>query len=66
MSTFPETNEEPGYFVGFDRCSGDALTFKILTKNMKEVLTRSVVRPADDFKTRNRRVRFKNDVEEKT
>ena len=45
--------------------SGDALTFKILTKDMKEVLTRSVVRPADDMKSRNRRVKFNDDVENK-
>ena len=43
--------------------SGDALTFKVLTKDMKDVLTRSVVRPADDVTTRNRRVKFSDDVE---
>jgi hypothetical protein len=31
---------------------------------MKTVLTRSVVRPAGDGKHRNRRVRFKDDIEE--
>ena len=64
-TSFPNSNEKPGYFVGFDMTSGDALTFKILTKDMKEVLTRSVVRPADDMKSRNRRVKFNDDVENK-
>ena len=32
---------------------------------MKNVLTRSVVRPADDITNRNRRVTFKDDVQEK-
>ena len=41
------------------------MTFKILTEDMKQVLVRSVVCPVDDIKHRNRRVKFKNDVEEK-
>mgnify|MGYP006974841861 CR=1 FL=1 len=65
MAKFPESREKLGHFVGFAECSGDALTFKILTEDMKQVLTRSVVYPADDIKHRNRRVTFKNDVEEK-
>ena len=65
MAKFPESKEKPGHFVGFAECSGDALTFKILAEDMKQVLTRSAVRPADDIKHRNRRVTFKNDVEEK-
>ena len=63
-STFPESNEKPGYFVGFAENAGDALTFLILTANMKTILTRSVVRPADDITKRNRRVTFKDDVQE--
>ena len=62
-ATFPETNEKPGYFVGFDLNSGDALTFKILTQNMKAVLTRNVLRPAHDPKTRNRRIKFRDQDE---
>ena len=42
-SSFPESNEKPGYFVGFDLNAGDALTLKIITANMKTVLTRCVV-----------------------
>lgn len=50
---FPATNEMPGYWVGWKDCAGDALTFKILTADMKTVLIRSVVRAAEDEKHRN-------------
>ena len=63
-ATFPETKEKAGYFVGFADGSGDALTFKILTEDLKTVLVRSVVRPANSTKNRNRRVTFKSDIEE--
>ena len=62
--TFPETKERPGYFVGFAEASGDALTFKVLTEDLKTVLVRSVIRPANVTKNRNRRVTFKDDIEE--
>ena len=62
--TFPETKEKAGYFVGFAEGSGDTLTFKILTEDLKTVLVRSVVRPANSTKNRNRRVTFKSDIEE--
>ena len=62
---FPESNEKPGHFVGFDLCSGDALTFKVMKQNVKgKPLARSVMRPASDCNTRNRRVKFKKEVEE--
>ena len=64
-TSFPESNEKPGYFVGFDLNAGDVLTFKVITADMKTVLTRSVVRPADDCKHRNRRVHFKDEAEDK-
>jgi len=38
-----------GYFVELAENAGDSLTFIILTANMKNVLTRSVEKPADDF-----------------
>ena len=61
---FPETKEKHGYFVGFAENSGDALTYKILKDDMKTVLVRSVVRPANTIKDRNRRVTFNDNVEE--
>ena len=64
-TSFPESNEKPGYFVGFDFNAGDALTFKIITADMKTTLTRSVVRPVDDCKHRNRRVHFRDEAEDK-
>ena len=63
-SKFPETKEKPGYFVGFARNSGDALTFKVLLPDMKTVIIRSVVRPAKDPRHRNKRVTFKDEIEE--
>ena len=61
---FPESKEKPGHFVGFAETSGDALTHKILKDDLKTVLVRSVVRPADTLKNRNRRVIFKDEVED--
>jgi hypothetical protein len=46
ISNFPETTENPGYFVGFADNVGDALTFKILNHDITTVLNRSVVRSA--------------------
>ena len=40
---FLETKEVPGYFVGFAKNTGDALTCKILKSDMKTILHRSVV-----------------------
>ena len=65
MAKFPESKEKPGYYVVFDECSGDALTFKVATKDMKQVLTKSVVCPVDDIKHRNRPVTFKKDIDAK-
>jgi hypothetical protein len=45
-SNFPETTENPGYFLGFADNVGNALTFKILNNNVTTVLNRSVVRSA--------------------
>ena len=63
-SKFPETKEKPGYFVGFAKNSGDALTYKVLKDDMKIVLVRSVVRAADTIKDRNRRVTFRDEIED--
>jgi hypothetical protein len=62
VSKFPETTERPGYLVGFANNIEDALTFKILEKDLVTVLHRSVVRSAEDSSHRNRRVSLKSDV----
>jgi hypothetical protein len=61
---FSETTERPGYFVGFADNAGDALTFKILKKDVVTVLYRSVVRSPTDASYRNRRISSKSDVQE--
>ena len=61
---FPQTQEKPGYFVGFAHNVGDHLTFKILKEDMRTVLHRSVVRSANDPGPRNKRVHFKSDMEQ--
>ena len=62
-SSYPESTEKPGYFVGFVNSSDDALTFKILTADRHSILTRSVVRPATDPEKRNRKVKFDAETE---
>jgi hypothetical protein len=64
VSKFPDTTERAGYFVGFADNVGDALTFKILKRDLVTVLHRIVVRSAVDASHRNRRVSFKSDVQE--
>ena len=61
---FSQTQEKPGYFVGFAHNVGDHLTFKILKNDMRTVLHRSVVRSANDPGHRNKRVHFKSDMEQ--
>ena len=48
VSKFPETNEKPGYFVGFADNVGDVMTFKILKNDLNTVLHRSVVKSVAD------------------
>ena len=59
---FPESQEQPGFFIGFGENVGDALTFKVLKTDLKTVIHRSVVRPAAEIKKRNRRVSFTPEV----
>jgi hypothetical protein len=40
--------EKKGYFVGFSKHVGHALTYKILTDDTRKVLHRSVIRRASD------------------
>jgi len=58
---FPNSKEKPGYFVGYAKNTGDALTFKILTDARNTILHRSVVRSARDKRAPNRRVTFQDD-----
>ena len=53
---FPESKEKLGHFVGISESKGDALTFKILTDDTKEVIHCSVVCLADDPKHPNARL----------
>ena len=55
-SSYQESIEKPGYIVGFSNNSSDALSFKILTADKLSILTRSVIRPANDPEKRNRKV----------
>ena len=59
-TSFPDNKELPGYFVGIAEGAGDALTFEILTEDHKSILTRSVVRAAQDHAKPNRRVSFQD------
>ncbi len=54
-SPFPHSREKLGRFVGFSETIGDALTFMILTDDTKEIIHRSVVRPAHDVSNPNAR-----------
>ena len=58
VSKFPATKEKPGYLIGFAQNIGDALCFKILKKNMKTIIHRSVVCSALDLNNRNKQVVF--------
>ena len=55
---FSESNEKPGWFVGFPDNIGDRITWRILMADKKMVIVRSVVRPAKDADRRNRKVHF--------
>ena len=63
--TYPESKEEPGYFVGFAMNTRDALTFRILKTDIRTVITKSVVRSAEDIIRRNRRVNFNKETQKK-
>ena len=59
-STFPESRELAGYWVGVAENVGDALTYYILTEDHQSVVARSVLRHANDPKNPNKRV-FRTD-----
>ena len=57
QTTFPSgIHESPGYFVGFGDNVGDALTYKILTKETQKIIFRSNVRTALSLEDRNKRL----------
>ena len=45
---YPDLKEKPGRFVGIAENCGDALTYLILIEDTNQVISRSIVRPADD------------------
>jgi len=54
---FPsQSPEKTGRFVGFAHNIGDILTFRILTDDTNQIITRSVVRPRMSSKNPNRRL----------
>jgi hypothetical protein len=44
-TSFPQTKEQTGYWLGVAHSIGDALTYYVLNDTTKRVLVRSVVRP---------------------
>jgi hypothetical protein len=54
--SFPSSKEKAGWWVGVAHNVGDAMTFKILTRDTQQVVHRSVIRPAKDDKFKNKRV----------
>ena len=60
-SSFPSSTELPGYFVGVEENVGDKLTFRVLTEDTRQVISRSVVRPAKGENHANKRVTFARD-----
>jgi hypothetical protein len=62
IAKFPETTENPGFFVGFADNVAEALIFKILENDLSTVLHRSVDSSAADATHRNKRVTFKPDT----
>eukprot|EP00957_Ditylum_brightwellii_P209654 15362667-Ditylum_brightwellii.AAC.1 len=45
---FPTSKEKSGHLVGFSESVGDALTFLVLTDDTQELISQSVVHPAED------------------
>ncbi len=62
--SFPESKEKPGYFVGFAPNVGDSYCYKILIKDMKAIIHRSVVHDAKDYPNRNKRVQFSLEIDD--
>ena len=47
LTSFPESKEKLGRFVGIAENVGDTLTYKILTEKTEQIICRSVVRSAE-------------------
>jgi hypothetical protein len=63
VSKFPETPENPGYFVVFADNEGESSTFKILKYDLTKVLHTSVTRSAAEPNQLSKRVKLKPDVQ---
>jgi viroplasmin and RNaseH domain-containing protein len=63
--SFPSTKEKRANFLNVAKNVGDALTFKLLTQDTKEIIYRSVVRPANDNRFRNLRAVDDEDADDK-
>jgi hypothetical protein len=57
-SSFPDSKEKAGYWLGPADNVGDGMTFKILTDDTETLLYRSVIRPFDDPAHPNNRVSY--------
>ena len=62
-STFPSTKEKSGYWIGVSKNIGDALTYEILTDNKETVISRSVVRTAEERLKANLGVQFNHNLD---
>ena len=54
-TTFPDTAEEFGHFVGFSEHVGHAMTYKIWNKRTNKIVDRSAVRSARNLQHSNKR-----------
>jgi hypothetical protein len=57
-SSFPDSKEKAGYWLGPSDNVGDGMTFKILADDTETTLYRSVIRPFDDPAHPNNRVSY--------
>lgn len=53
---FPSSNEKSGFWVGVSENVGDAMTWRVLTRDTREIINRSNVRSARDPSRPNRRL----------
>ena len=60
---FPETKERTGYWLGVAHNVGDSLTYVILTADTRQIIERSVIRSAENPKTRNNTLKFDPELE---
>eukprot|EP00934_Nitzschia_sp_Nitz4_P000636 Nitzschia sp. Nitz4//scaffold500_size4614//80//4514//NITZ4_009238-RA/size4614-augustus-gene-0.0-mRNA-1//-1//CDS//3329553583//636//frame0 len=61
-TSFPDSKEQPGYWLGPAESIGDLLTYHVLTNDTQSVLARSVVRPFHQAKA-NQRLTYHPDLD---